>query len=627
LGQFRFPTFSLLRLFPMTPYAALLVLAALANPLALRLPFLGWDSLRSSVAQQALPETLEAIAAPQVLRQELAQRIPADRLGEAGTQIRLNGRLISAPWTTIAGRLAIAESAVVQGLGVELLSTPDYNRQPVRWFSEEETHPVLTTVFSSQSRFLDVTDLLDTKGTWQTQGGVLQISTPSAQILNLRQSSQPSGDRIVVDLDQATPWQILENHTELVVAIDATWQNPPPISLQSSSRVTAIRTQSSGAQTLIRIAKPTTLHTQVWTLPNPNRIVIDLQPSPTREFSIHWIPGLWWHQRRVSVSNTQIPVMVLEVDVADPALELRPIWNDPATLVGTSPLITMTQRSQAIASINGGFFNRDNQLPLGAVRTRNEWISGPILNRGAIAWNGLGEFMLGRLSLQDTVTTGNGTVIPLTHLNSGYVQAGVARYTPHWGSTYTPLTDNETVVTVQGSQVTLQERVEKAGERSVSIPPGGYLLVIRAHSAMVTALAIGTPLTLNTAVIPEAFAAYSEILGAGPLLIQNRQVVLNAEAEQFSQAFIQQRAARSAIGITPEGRLLLVTAQSQADGTGLTLTHIAQVMQALGATDALNLDGGSSTTLTLGGQVVNRPSASTARVSNGLGLFFNPDIP
>jgi exopolysaccharide biosynthesis protein len=45
-------------------------------------------------------------------------------------------------------------------------------------------------------------------------------------------------------------------------------------------------------------------------------------------------------------------------------------------------------------------------------------------------------------------------------------------------------------------------------------------------------------------------------------------------------------------------------------------------MAQLGSVDALNLDGGSSSSLYLGGRLINRHPRTAARVNNGLGLFL-----
>jgi exopolysaccharide biosynthesis protein len=119
-------------------------------------------------------------------------------------------------------------------------------------------------------------------------------------------------------------------------------------------------------------------------------------------------------------------------------------------------------------------------------------------------------------------------------------------------------------------------------------------------------------------------ANYPFSLGAGPLLVKNSRIVLNAQGETFSQAFIQQQASRSAIGITQNGQLIIAAVHDRSYGKGPTLTEIAQIMQRLGAVDALNLDGGSSTGLYLGGELLDRSPRSAARIHNGLGVFLQP---
>lgn len=583
------------------------------------------------------PHSSQAPLAPTPVEskpQETAQSLPAVST-TSGQQVRINDRVIAAPWIISAGQLLIEESAAIQGMGVEPLSSSDYNVQPVQWFSApqwlttsgDSTYS-LSTVLTSHYRLLNVTTIAEANGwQWQVQDGTLSITTPAAHVVGVRQSSQSWGDRVVVDLDQSTPWQVLKSGDELVIAIDASIDSNASnsVTLQPGSKVTAVRFQESGQQTVLTIANPTDLHAQIRTLAAPNRIVIDFQPIPTVEFSIQWAPGLWWHQQIVNNGNTLIPVTSLEIDPADPVLAMRPIWAQPTTIEGIQPLRTIAQQAQAIAAINGGFFNRNNQLPLGAIRHNGEWISGPILNRGAIAWTADGEFQFGRLSLQETLETDAGTVIPLKNLNSGYVQAGVSRYTPHWGTSYSPLTDYETIVTIQADQVIQQQQFEQAGQNRVSIPSDGYILAVRAYNSILGSLAVGTQVHLNSATTPERFAAYPEILGAGPLLLQNRQVVLNAQLEQFSDAFIQQKASRSAIGLTDQNHILLVTVHNQSDGSGVSLTQMAEIMRNLGTIDALNLDGGSSTTLTLGSRLLNVDPESVARVNNGIGIFLNLD--
>jgi exopolysaccharide biosynthesis protein len=50
-------------------------------------------------------------------------------------------------------------------------------------------------------------------------------------------------------------------------------------------------------------------------------------------------------------------------------------------------------------------------------------------------------------------------------------------------------------------------------------------------------------------------------------------------------------------------------------------------MQTMGCINALNLDGGSSTSLYLGGQLLDRSPNTAARVHNGIGIFISPKAP
>jgi exopolysaccharide biosynthesis protein len=71
-----------------------------------------------------------------------------------------------------------------------------------------------------------------------------------------------------------------------------------------------------------------------------------------------------------------------------------------------------------------------------------------------------------------------------------------------------------------------------------------------------------------------------------------------------------------------QGRILLVAAHNRIGGLGATLSEFAQLLQKMGAVSALNLDGGSSTQMYLGGEIIDRSPATAARVHNGIGVFY-----
>ncbi len=401
---------------------------------------------------------------------------------------------------------------------------------------------------------------------------------------------------------------------------------PCPVPSAQCPTPNFVKVEPAGNQTNIRVAVPAGWRPRVSTFSNPSRLEIDIRPDSMVEKDILWTQGLRWRQRYLSLGADRFPVVWLEVDLRQPGISVKPLRREVSNQTGIAPLMETASQLRASAAINGGFFNRNNQLPLGAIRLDGRWLSSPILNRGAIAWDDAGNVKIGRLSLQEFVSTATGVRLPVLFLNSAYVGDGIARYTGEWGATYTVLSDNETVVAVENGQVTAQLPGGEPGKTAFPIPPNGYILVFRKVPA--DALPTSTSLSVESATVPAEFASYPHILGAGPVLLQSvsglgGKFVLDAKAEGFSEAFNQQTASRSAIGVTAAGTLLIVAVHNRAGGAGATLAELAQLMQQLGAVDALNLDGGSSTGLYLGGQLLDRPPRTAAPVHNGLGVFLD----
>lgn len=99
-----------------------------------------------------------------------------------------------------------------------------------------------------------------------------------------------------------------------------------------------------------------------------------------------------------------------------------------------------------------------------------------------------------------------------------------------------------------------------------------------------------------------------DVMLSGPLLVFN-QVVESLDTAAFNRL----RHPRSAIGIKPDGKVILLTVDGRHENSaGMSLFELTKVMRWLGCTSAINLDGGGSTTLWLadapGNGVVNYPS-------------------
>ncbi len=131
------------------------------------------------------------------------------------------------------------------------------------------------------------------------------------------------------------------------------------------------------------------------------------------------------------------------------------------------------------------------------------------------------------------------------------------------------------------------------------------------------------------------WALVPSAVGGGPRLLTNGQVVVDWAAEGFDAGFAESLNPRTAVGTTRDGRhLLLVTVDGrQAFSKGVSLAGMALILKRYGAWNAINLDGGGSTTMAAGGLTVSSPGGdgSERPVADMLLVYsdraFQPDAP
>jgi exopolysaccharide biosynthesis protein len=564
---------------------------------------------------------------------------------QQGNTISLDNRKFPVAWIQWTENnvvhTGVSDTGAMQVFGLELLSTNQPTNQAIAWFSGESTSVKVKLI--PPYRYLDLTDFLQNSGgQFQASGDTLLMNSPITEITSIREGKQAWGKRVVLELTRPTFWQISQAPTEGVVMLNSKAQaslGKQFFPLATDKNITkpkdeddlgggtgnaSFRVENNGSNSKIIFSLPTANKLQVSSLNNPARLVIDVRADAPTEKKIAWADGITWQQQFIRLGKDIFPVTWLEIDAKSPKISLKPIATNLNGLQGTGSVVNIANLWQASAVINGGFFNRNTKQPLGAIRQEGRWLSGPILNRGAIAWDNQGKIKVGRLSLQEVVTTSTGQKLIISQLNSGYVQKGLARYTSAWGQSYTPATDNEAIAIVQNNQVISQQSGGKSGQIPFNIPTDGYLLAFRGGAISTNSLSVGTQVNLASNTIPADFNQYANILGAGPLMIENGRIVLDSASEKFNKGFQQQNASRSAIAVHQNGKFLMIAVHNRVGGKGPTLTEMAALLKQLGAKEALNLDGGSSTALSLGGQLIDRSAVTAARVHNGLGVFVSP---
>lgn len=121
-----------------------------------------------------------------------------------------------------------------------------------------------------------------------------------------------------------------------------------------------------------------------------------------------------------------------------------------------------------------------------------------------------------------------------------------------------------------------------------------------------------------------SFANAEDITNGRPQLIKDGKIEITWEREKASKEFVETRHPRTAVAKLKDGKFLMITVDGRSEASGgIGLEDLAKLLLEFGAADAINLDGGGSTTMFLDGRVVNKPSDKEGerRVSDAILVF------
>jgi Phosphodiester glycosidase len=280
-------------------------------------------------------------------------------------------------------------------------------------------------------------------------------------------------------------------------------------------------------------------------------------------------------------------------------------------------------RVHCVAAVNGDFFGPRGDIPLGAVVSLGQLLRAPLNGHPQLMLSGAGAPSAGDLALTATLVTDDLQSLGTDGVNQTLTGNGVVLYTTAIGSTTgTPNGTTEIAVTARNpagplllGKTTLVhvDRTPTHGGNA-PVPANGAILAargsgvarvndllrrVRAESSPDALLRVGS--SGDTA----------ESIGGGPMLVHNGAVAV----PDVRNDFFLGRHPRTIVGWTSRGDILLVTVDGRQPGrsAGMTLVEAARFMIAMGATEAMNLDGGGSTTFVAKGRVLNRPSDRAIR--------------
>ncbi|PJE98449.1 multidrug transporter [Streptomyces carminius] len=265
---------------------------------------------------------------------------------------------------------------------------------------------------------------------------------------------------------------------------------------------------------------------------------------------------------------------------------------------------------RTVAAFNADFFDLGTGAPLGPGVDGGELVHSPASGTGEAV--GFGPDGAGRvlgLHFEGTLTLPGGPE-PLAALNAAAVPTGgIGVYDARWGTADRALAvadaDGTTEVTVTDGRVTAVSAAPGRG----AVPAGTTVLLGRETGAKaLAALSPGDPVSWEYGLRTDDGSAVPRTAVGGRGVL-----VKDGEPQNWEGRPNNAAAPRTAVGFSRDGstmHVLTVDGRQAASG-GATLTELAVLMAGLGAYNALNLDGGGSSTL-----LARAPGSDTPRLEN-----------
>lgn len=321
----------------------------------------------------------------------------------------------------------------------------------------------------------------------------------------------------------------------------------------------------------------------------------------------------------------------------DPArVDLRAVLaNDE--VMGTEVVSTIAERHGAIAAINAGFF-LPNGDPAGVFTIDRRLISDTRRPRGAVGIsrdaNGV-KLIYARLKATATLRIGFGskpTRVPIDGIDTTRIREKLMLFTPSYHEdTDTAVGGLEWVIDRTNGRAKFPFQIVSGPHTAgrTKIPPQGFVLSFGGtkRPPALAQLKRGVAASIEVTYEPlegepEPWASAQDIVGGAGLLIRDGRDITDWSVETFNKGFAEGRHPRTMIGNAADGTIWLITVDGRQPSlsVGMTLEELRALAHRLSLVNALNLDGGGSTTMWVKGGVVNNPSdaAGPRKVSDAL---------
>ena len=304
--------------------------------------------------------------------------------------------------------------------------------------------------------------------------------------------------------------------------------------------------------------------------------------------------------------------------------------------VGLETVSSLAARYGALAAVNSGYFRTTGTYRGDSVGI--EVLNGKLLSEsnnvraaaGLIERDGKQELIFGHIKFSGQIIAGQAKHA-IDGLNRPRGDNELIIFTPEFHRT--TLTDPNGLELIVRRERIVERRDLKG---SSAIPADGYVISVAgtARQWALEKLRVGTRVKLNLDWSPtetetaDFWKQAANIIGGGPQLIKNGRVEITNAAEKILPSFVSDFHPRTAIARLKSGQILLVAVDGRQPGesAGMSLTMLADLLIEFGAVEAINLDGGGSTTMVIRNKLVNKPSDATGErpVSDAILVFPRP---
>ena len=339
-------------------------------------------------------------------------------------------------------------------------------------------------------------------------------------------------------------------------------------------------------------------------LSSPNRLVIDLLKNYQSRSEYVIAPGLIYREFLAGRSAGPVRAHLLEVDFKA-GYALRPVLSNDS-VAGIEALSEMAARSQAVAMVNGPYYMRSGEI-LGLLKIDQTLVSTPDTPRTSFGVLPDGKIIFDSPAFTGHVELPDKTKIPIDGVNRGRGESELILYNTYYAYWTLTAGGGREFLVRDGRIVDIRNDNSVISEGTVVLSASGRQAWLMAD------LKIGDPLKIVQTLGP-VWDKVTQAVGAGPCLVKNGEIYMTTLGEEFGSDVAGGRAPRTALGITKDGKALLVVVDGRSrSSVGYTLLELARFMLEQGAVEAMNLDGGGSSQMIIGSQIVNTPSDGRER--------------